>query len=167
MVQERRVEARTAQPYVAARVTVAADGVARVVDEAYPELFGWLAERGIEMAAAPFIRYRRIEMGGGELEMDIAVPVASAVDGDERVHADELPAGRYVTGHYVGPMDGLLAGNAELQSWAAAEGIALDRTTTPSGGEVWGAFSEHYLLDPSQLTDPQRWEVRLDYLAAR
>jgi hypothetical protein len=45
MSHEPQIQARAAQPYVAIRRTVTMDGISGAVDEAFPELFGWLAGR--------------------------------------------------------------------------------------------------------------------------
>ncbi|HEY7263566.1 MAG TPA: hypothetical protein VH589_19020 [Trebonia sp.] len=42
------------------------DGIDGAVDQAFPELFGWLAGQGIAPGAAPFIRYPDAQPGGPE-----------------------------------------------------------------------------------------------------
>src|SRR5260370_28440808 len=57
MNYEPRTEMRTAQPYAGIRMSVTMDSLPGAVDEGFPELFGWLADRGITVAGPPFIRY--------------------------------------------------------------------------------------------------------------
>jgi effector-binding domain-containing protein len=51
------------------------------------------------------------------------VPVVTPVDGDDRVLAGVLPAGRYATLRYTGHPDGLLGATAALREWAGQEGL--------------------------------------------
>ena len=45
------------------------DGISGAVDDAFPELFGWLASPGMAQAGPPLIRYLVIDMAG-ELHSD-------------------------------------------------------------------------------------------------
>jgi hypothetical protein len=93
MSHEPQIQARAAQPYVAIRRTVTMDGISGAVDEAFPELFGWLAGNGIAVGGAPFIRYLVIDMPA-ELEIELAVPVGAPAGapttGSGRVRAGVL-----------------------------------------------------------------------------
>jgi DNA gyrase inhibitor GyrI len=71
------------------------------VAERHPEVFGWLAARSLAPAGAPFFKYNVIDMMR-ELEVELGVPVATAVDGDGSVVSGVLPAGRYATLMHVG-----------------------------------------------------------------
>jgi hypothetical protein len=62
MTHEPQIQERAAQDYAAIPMTVAMDGLSAAVDEAFPELFGWLGGQGIAPAGPPFIRYRVIDM---------------------------------------------------------------------------------------------------------
>src|SRR5215831_18890521 len=86
---------RAGQPYVAARarVTMAELGG---LGARFGEVFAWLGARGLAPAGAPFFRYNVIDMTR-ELEVDVGVPVAAAVDGDDHMVSGVLPAGRYAT----------------------------------------------------------------------
>jgi effector-binding domain-containing protein len=101
----------------------------------------------------------------GELEIELAVPVAEGVSGEGRFRADVLPAGRYGTLLHVGPYDDLAASNAALQDWAEEQGIVWDSWDTDSGS-AWRGRVERYLTDPSVEPDPSKWEVEVAYLIA-
>src|SRR5260370_22468562 len=77
------------------------------------EVYGWLASKGLTPTGAPLWRYRVIDMAA-ELEIDVAVPVAGAAIGDNRIIGDILPAGRHAPLIYTGPYDGLLPAPADL-----------------------------------------------------
>lgn len=164
MQQEPTIGQRGELPYAGIRMQFPMDGVTAAVDEAFPELFGWLAAHGTQPAGPPFIRYHVIDMPT-ELDVDFGVPTRAAVQGDERVRPGVLPAGRYVTLRHAGPYDGLIASNAALQDWARDHGITFDSWDTDHG-EAWRSRVEHYLTDPSAEPDPAKWEVDVAYLAS-
>lgn len=162
MTQEPQVQVRDAQHYAGIQATVAMDGISNAVDEAFPELFGWLAQNGIAPSGPPFIRYLVIDMAA-ELQIDLGVPVGAPVAGSGRVEAGVLPEGTYVVLRYVGPYDGLVGANAALQEWAREHAIDFDTSNTPDG-MAWRGRVEHYLTDPSEEPDPTKWETDVAYL---
>jgi effector-binding domain-containing protein len=162
MSHDVQIQRREAQSYAAVPMRVTMDTLSEAVDQGYPELFGWLAERGITPAGAPLIRYLVVDMAAG-LQIDLGVPVGSQIDGGGRIRPGDLPAGRYVVVRHVGPYDGLVATNAALQQWAQEHGITLDSWDTPEG-TAWRARVEHYLTNPATEPDPAKWEVDVAYL---
>ena len=50
MSQEPQIRQCPAQPYAGIRVRIPMDGISAAVDQAFPELFGWLAEHAIAPA---------------------------------------------------------------------------------------------------------------------
>ena len=89
---EPQIEQRPAQPYlgIAGRIT---DGVPAFVDKAFPELYRWLGEHGVEPSGPPFIRFRELDPDGEPLEIEAAAPVEGNAEGDERVQRGH-PASR-------------------------------------------------------------------------
>jgi effector-binding domain-containing protein len=162
MSHEPQIQARAAQPYAAIRRTVTMDGISGAVDEAFPELFRWLAGNGIAPGGPPFIRYLVIDMAA-ELEIELAVPVGAPVAGSGRVRPGVLPEGTYAVLRHTGPYDGLIASNAALQRWAREHGVEFDTWDT-ARGPAWRSRAEHYLTDPSREPDPAKWEVDVAYL---
>jgi effector-binding domain-containing protein len=162
---EPHIEARAAQHYAGIRMTVTMDSISDAVDEAFPELFGWLAGYGIAASGPPFIRYLVIDMAA-ELQIDLAVPVATPVTGSGRVQVGTLPEGRYAVLRHTGPYDGLIASNAALQQWAHQHGVEFDTWDAPQGS-AWSSRAEHYLTDPTKEPDPTKWEVDVAYLTSQ
>jgi effector-binding domain-containing protein len=152
------IETRAAQPYAAirTRATMADLGGlgARIA-----EVFAWLGARGVAPAGAPFFRYRVIDMTG-DLQIDVGVPVAAVVDGDDGVVADVLPAGQYATLTHVGHPGELAAATETLLEWASAQGLKFDMALAEDG-ERWGSRLEIYLTDPSQEPDLSKWVTQL------
>jgi len=130
-----------------------------VIPQFHREVFGWLGQHGVSPAGAPFIRYHTINMPSA-LDVEIGVPVASAVSTDGRVAESTLPAGQYAVLLYTGPYDGLMQANKALLDWAKARGLALDRQDSPNG-DAFGARYESYLIDPAGEPDPEKWETEV------
>ncbi len=164
MSREPQIQVRAAQAYAGIRMTVAMDTISDAVDEAFPELFGWLGENGIAPGGPPLIRYLVIDMAA-ELEIELAVPVDAPVTASGRVQPGVLPAGRYVVLRHTGPYDGLIASNAALQQWARDHGVAFDSRDTAKGS-AWRGRVEHYLTNPAKEPDPAKWEVDVAYLVS-
>jgi DNA gyrase inhibitor GyrI len=165
MISDPQIQERPAQHYAGIRMIVPMDGISGAVDEAFPELFGWLASNGVTPSGAPIIRYVVIDMMAG-LQLVLGVPVNSPVTGRGRVQPGVLPAGRYAVLRHTGPYDGLLAANAALQQWANEHDVAFDVTDTPEG-QAWGSRVEHYLTNPAEEPDPAKWEVDVSYLTSQ
>jgi effector-binding domain-containing protein len=153
---EPKIEERGPQPYAGIREQTAPDGIPAVVDRGFPELFGWLGERGLAPAAAPFIRYHAL---GATFDLELGVPVAAAVEPAGRVAPGELPAGRWATVVHAGPYSGLQTAWDALGGWVREHGEAPD-----AEGGVHRGFVEHYLTDPSAEPDSARWETELALL---
>jgi effector-binding domain-containing protein len=165
-MSEPNIELRPAQQYVgiAGRIT---DGVPAFVDKAFPELFGWLGEHGLEPVGPPFIRFRELDPEGEPLELQVGVAVDGEAEGDQRVRPDALPAGRYLTFMHVGPyrsetLPDLAATRARLIAWAGRHGAVYSRET--DRGSTLPCCLERYLIGPPAEADFTKWETEFAYL---
>jgi hypothetical protein len=93
MSQEPRIEERAAQHYAGIQATVPMEGISGAIDEAFPELFGWLAKTGTAPVGPPFIRFLVIDMEA-LLQIELGVPVAEPMTSSGRIRPGVLPAGR-------------------------------------------------------------------------
>jgi effector-binding domain-containing protein len=164
MNHEPQIQVRAAQHYAGIRMIVTMDSISGAVDEAFPELFRWLAGNGIVASGPPFIRYLVTDMAA-ELEIELAVPAGAPVAGSGRVRPGVLPEGRYAVIRHTGPYDGLIAANAALQKWAREHRVEFDTQHTASG-TARRSRAEHYLTDPSKESDPAKWEVDIACLTS-
>src|SRR5260370_7124360 len=115
-----------------------------------------MANKGLTPAGAPLWRYRVIDMAA-KLEIDVGVPVATPVTGDNRITADTLPAGRYATIIYTGPYEGLMQATADLLAWAQNKGIVWDKWAAGSRAEGCPARIAPYPTAPRDAPNsPQR-----------
>jgi effector-binding domain-containing protein len=163
MLAEPAIVERPEQPYVGIRQLVTMETIAGVADR-IPELFGWLANHGVEPVGAPFFRYHVIDMQR-ELDVEVGIPIAGTVAGDDRVRAGVLPAGRYAAAVFVGHPDELVGATASLLDWADRQGLAWDKQPTEQG-ERWGCRLEIYETDPAEQPDPHKWETELAFRLA-
>ncbi len=161
MLSEARIVERPAQPYVAIRAQVAMQTIGTILPELHPHVYAWLRERDIPPAGPPFWKYNVIDMDRG-LEVEVAVPVAAAMDGDGQVLADVLAPGRYATLRYTGHPDGLLGATASLLKWADEQNLTWDVRQTPDG-ERWAARLEIYETDPVIEPDMTKWTTQLAF----
>ena len=171
MRHEPKIQQRAARPYVAipAHVTSEAE-FRRAADSGFPELFGWLQERGVKPAGRLFIRYLVVDNEDNPVEIELAVPVGSDVTGDARVRADVLPSGRWATLLHVGPYSSatvpdLSAARAAMRTWMEEQGVVLDGRETDNGSTLRGCV-EHFRIGPAEEPDYSKWETELAYLTA-
>lgn len=164
MQTEPEIVQRSEQPYVAIKASVTMETIGTVLPSLHPEVFAWLDARGGRPVGAPFWKYNVIDMQR-ELEVEVGVPVAEAVAGDDRVLSGVLPAGNYAGSTYTGHPDGLMHATAELLDWAAKRGLAWDVSDTPQG-QRWGCRLEIYETDPREEPDMHKWETRLVFRLA-
>lgn len=158
-----QIETRTEQAYVALRARVSMDGIAAFAVRT-GEVFGWLGARGLTPAGPPFLKFNVIDMAR-ELELENGVPVAAPVDGDDRVVAGVLPAGRYATVTHTGHPSELVEVTGTLLDWGAEHGLTWD--VSPSAdGDRWGARLEFYLTDPREEPDMSKWQTQLAFRLA-
>jgi effector-binding domain-containing protein len=154
---------RAAQPYVSITGLVTMQRIPEIADR-MPEVFRWLGERGIPDAGPPFFKYNVIDMER-ELEIEVGVPVADALAGDDVVRPGVLPAGRYATVTHVGHPQQLIEATAALLEWAGKQGLSWDVAQTDRG-ERWGCRLEVYKSDPAVEPDMNKWETELAFRLA-
>ncbi|MDN3294767.1 GyrI-like domain-containing protein [Streptomyces ficellus] len=157
---------RPERPYVFMRRRVTMDGFAEIADR-LPELIGWLAARGIEVADAPFFRFNTVNVrdAAGEWEVEAGVPVTSPPEPEGDIGVALLPAGRYATLTHVGHPDRLFEAVRTLREWADEQGLQWDMREV-DGVERWGCRIESYRTDPRVEPDPSQWETELSFRLA-
>jgi effector-binding domain-containing protein len=158
MIGEPKIQLRDAQPYMGIRTQIPITELSIVIPQLLGEVFAWLGKQGVVPASAPFIRYHVINMAA-KLDVEMGVPVASAVSGDHRVSAGVLPAGQYASLVYTGVKNGMKA-NAALLDWGAKKGLMWDRWEAENG-DGFGARFESFLTDPNVEPDQAKWETEV------
>jgi hypothetical protein len=91
------------------------------------------------------------------MDIELGIPVATAMPGDARVSAGVIPAGRYGSLTYTG--DGIKA-NKALLDWAAEHGIGWDRWDDEKG-DAFRARIETYLTNPDEEPNRAKWQTEV------
>ena len=155
---------REVQPYASITNVVPMGSLGEQLPPQIGEVFGWLAARGIQPAGPPFWKYNRIDMDG-DLEVEVGVPTAEQISGDERVQGHLLPGGNYVLAEHVGHPDKLVGTTGELLDWARANGLRWDMSES-NDGEICVARVEEYLSDPISQPEMDKWQTNLIFKLA-
>lgn len=163
MIGEPKLEDRPEQPYAGIRTQTRIRAFPRVIPTLLDEIFDWLGEHDITPAGPPFMRYHVINMAA-QLDVELGVPVATPIAGDDRVKAGTLPAGKYAALVYTGSQNGI-EGNKALLDWGRANDIRWDRWDDPNG-DAFRSRVEFYLTDPDDEPDPAKWETEVAILVA-
>ena len=137
-----------AQPIMGIRATAPMGELGKVMEPHFKEVFSHIRESGGEAAGMPLTRF--YSPPGATIEFECAIPVASPVEGGERVQPGKLPAGRAATVTHVGPYDALSEAWGALTAWIESEGL-----------QRIGAPWEVYLTDPGAEPDPSKWRTQL------
>lgn len=143
---------REAQPYVALRGKVAMNEIGEFARRT-PELFSWLAARGIDPVGEVFFKYDVVDMEHG-LVLEIGVPVEERHHGEGEIVAGVLPPGRYASVTHIGHPDKLVDVTRDLLAWADEQGLVWD-----NDGDKWGCRLEVYKSDIGE--DMNNWETEL------
>ena len=160
MIGEPKLENRNEQHYVAIRTLATMQELGDVIPRLHSEVFGWLRnqDKNLLGGGAPFIRYLVIDMER-QLDIELAVPVASPLSGNGRITPGVLPAGRYASLIYTGLVDAIPA-NRALLMWGKEQGFAWDQWPTEKG-DAFGARIESFLTDPADEPDQEKWETEV------
>ncbi|HTI28033.1 MAG TPA: GyrI-like domain-containing protein [Kutzneria sp.] len=154
---------RGEQPYVGIRRTITMQTFPEIADR-MAGIVGWLAERGLAPAGAPFFRYLVIDMAN-ELVVEAGFPVAAPVEGDGEVFFGVLPAGRYASVTHHGHPSELMGVTKQLNEWADAQGLRWDAEQTPAG-DRFACRLEIYKTDPRVQPDMSQWDTELAFKLA-
>lgn len=157
-ITEPKIEDRKEQPYVGIRSQVPWTEFGRVIPQSLGEVFAWLQKQGMAPDGAPFMRYYVVNMES-KMDVELGVPVASALSGEDRVRPGVLPAGRYASLVYTGVGNGI-EGNKALIDWGMERGLVWDRWDVENG-DAFGARVEFYLTDPANEPDQEKWETEV------
>lgn len=145
------VESLVAQalPIAYRRIRTRADpaAVSRALGEAFFDVLAYLRRQGLSEAGPPIAVNRGFR--GAELELDAAIPVASAppapAGGEAGIRFGRTYAGPAIRATHKGPYAGLAATHLKIAAWLAAYGIERN-------GDPW----EVYVSDPARTPEAER-----------
>ncbi len=142
------IETLDAQPILGIRVTVKMADIGLMISELMPELMVVVRDRA---AGAPVARWHSWEADQGEMEL--AVPLAAAAEGEGRVAPAELPGGRAVVAWHIGSYESLAATWTELTEW-------MERMGHVGRSEPWEQYeSDCTTTEPDKLRTRIVWPI--------
>lgn len=161
IVEGPTVETRPQIPYVGIGVVTPFHGMLGVRDQLLAEVQRWASESTVDVEGYGFLRLNVIDMQG-DMDIEVGLVTRERSDIDGRVRSGVLPAGRYATLAYRGVGTGA---NRALLEWAAAQGLALDRSEVPEG-DWFACRYEAYLTDPAVEPRKKQWKIELAFKLA-
>ena len=166
-ITEPKLEDRSALSYVGIRSQVSMQEMPNIIPQHIDEVIAWLGQQGIEPVGPPIIRYHAcptVAAGGSLVDIAVGWPVAAPAQGDSRIEADALPAGRYASLVYTGVENGVPA-NGVLIEWARDNGIAWN-SLDDELGEAFVGRVEHLIDGPDDDPNPSNWRTEVAILTA-
>jgi effector-binding domain-containing protein len=136
------------QPIVSIRGTTTPDRISATIEEYLGEVFKYVGENGGQFAGPPFTRYHQVV--GEDVDLEVGVPVSSALPGSGRVKAGELPGGEVVSTVHVGSYESLPAAGEALSTWAK-----------DNQREAAGANLVVYLTNTMEVQNPAEWKTEV------
>lgn len=144
-VQLKEIEKR---PTVVVRGETKPDKIGETYAELLAQVSAYLSAKGVEPAGPPFGRF--FDYTKEHVDMEAGFPVVSPLDGDGRVQAGELPAGKVAVTWHVGPYTTLSKAYEAVSAWMAEQGLE-------SAGASW----EVYWADPATEPDSSTWRTEI------
>lgn len=165
MITERNIERRKKQHYVAIRMAVPIP-FGKYLQPAWDEVYNWMMSKKIQPSGPAIIRYLTTDMSS-KLDIDVGFTINKPVKGNERITADFLPAGKYLTMLYTGPYQGkgIFKATVTLLDWAQENKMKWN-ITKKKGVEWWNGRAEFYYSDPAVEKDPTKLKTELAFLVA-
>jgi effector-binding domain-containing protein len=141
-------ETLEARPIASIRVKAKADSISKTLAECFPEIGKQIMKSGGSMAGPPLTRYHAVT--ADEVDIEVAIPVKTAIKPEGRVLASELPAGKVATTWHIGIYQDLPKTHKRLEEWIAAQKLKSS-----------GGFWEIYWTDPGLEKDPTKWRTQI------
>ncbi|MEO5805742.1 GyrI-like domain-containing protein [Devosia sp.] len=155
MLTEPTVVTKAAQPYAAMILTLSQPEIAQTAPPLIGKVIEWVKGQGGELAGPPYFNYFNF-LPGGKMQMQVGMPTATVMQGDDMVTTGLLPAGRYAAITHTGPYHELYEANMALDKWARGQGFAFAGTELPDRYED-ATRLEIYHKDPGE--DPSGFPV--------
>ena len=142
MTYECTVKEQSAQPTLSIRTRTPVQNLPQVMGKAYGAIAQYLGELGQYPMGAPYAAYYNKDMQ--DLDVEMGMPVSTAVEGRGEIQASEIPAGKVATCLHVGP-------------YSAVEPAynALAEFIKENGYEGTGVAYEMYLNDPTETPEEE------------
>ena len=147
MTIECRVMEQPYQPTLSIRTRSAVEQLPQVLGSSFSEIISYLTELGETPAGPPYAAYYNMDMQN--LDIEIGIPVARELPGQDKIQASGIPGGQVATCLHLGPYGAIEPAYKALSAWVAAEGLS-----------VTGVAVETYLTDPPR-TAPEQLQTQI------
>ena len=134
------------QPILGIRATTSMEGIPALMGSLFGEVHGYIQHTGNQPAGMPLARYHSMDQG--EVELECAMPVATSIEGTDRVVPSSLPGGLVATVTHFGPYTALPETWRALTEWIDSQGLQ-------PAGAPW----EVYVTDPGAEPDESKWRT--------
>jgi effector-binding domain-containing protein len=142
------IATRKPQPFAAHVLRLRQPEIAAKAPPLIGEVIAWVNAHGGQTTGAPFFNYVNF-FPDGTMEMQVGMPTATVMAGDDTVTTGTLPGGRFASLVHEWPYQELHQANVTLMDWAKDAGHQLDGR--PEGDRFVGATRlEIYLSDPDE-----------------
>ena len=130
------------------RMTVPRDRIGEAFPPAIQEVMAGVGAQGVEPIGPLFARYLR--MGGGEVDVEIGVPLDRPIAAEGRITISSLPGGSALRAVHQGPYEELPSSWDQFGTWVTENGHEPDQG-------LW----ESYVTGPESSPDPAAWRTEL------
>lgn len=165
------LEYRKPQPYVALSAHVYWGNISDTFWRLLPEIYEWLELKGVEPTGAPFVRYLVFYHGKDSHDIEgvpvanhsieVGVPVAHAVYGNERIQAGAIPGGRYA---FMRCSDLVTRQTtSQLLEWVKMNGFK-NQSDRESNITAWGGRFEYYLTKQTKERERRKRQFEIAIL---
>lgn len=128
-----------------------------VLGPTFGEIATHLAGTGAAMTGAPLVLYHGMDVTTtgeeGEVELEIAIPVATPIVESDRVKNRMVPGGMAACTTHLGPYEEITTAYQAIQGW-------LQEFGHESTGMCW----EVYMTDPDETPDPAEYQTDIYWL---
>ena len=106
------------------RTTTTAESLPRIMGEIFQEIGSYIIKKEIGFAGPPYAMYYNMDMEA--LDVEMGFPVLKKDNGEGRIKAGELPAGRVATTLHSGPYEKLEDSYNRLLDFIKEKGLAIN-----------------------------------------
>jgi effector-binding domain-containing protein len=139
-----------AQPMVAIRATTPPAELPGVFREAINEVWTYLERIGVKPSGPSFGIFH--EYGDETVDLEAGVTVPAGTEGEGRIRAGEIPAGRVASTWHVGPYTKLGDAHQAMDEWIHGQGHQHGRPPR-----------ELYWTGPGDEQDSSKWRTEVQY----
>jgi effector-binding domain-containing protein len=128
-----------------------ASGIGLKLAEMYGELMAYISNKKIEIAGHPYAAFYNWDPAK-PFVFDAGIPVRSPIQGEGRVEAGEIPAGKVILAPFYGPYEKTGEMHVTIQKYLELKKMSYT-------GPPW----EVYVTDPKTETDTSKWLTLIYY----